>query len=196
MVDVLLFGAHPDDVEWGAGGIALLLQQRGVSFGIVDLTEGELGSRGTPAERAIEAQRAADFVGAVFRENLSMPDTALVDSPESRRQIATAIRKHRPRLVLAPYWEDRHPDHAAAANGLGLVSLQKHDFSAARDHFEKAVQLDPDLAEAQMNLGLLYEMAGDRAKARTHFENFLAKASPAQYRDIIPKVKQELSSLQ
>jgi Flp pilus assembly protein TadD len=87
------------------------------------------------------------------------------------------------------------PDHAAANNGLGLVSIQKHDFNAARGHFEKAVQLDPDLVEAQMNLGLLYEMAGDRARARTYFETFLAKASPAQYCDVIPKVKQELATL-
>ncbi len=88
------------------------------------------------------------------------------------------------------------PDQAAANNGLGLVSIQKHDFTAARGHFEKAVQLDPDLVEAQMNLGLLYEMAGDRARARTYFETFLAKASPVQYRDVIPKVKQELATLQ
>jgi Flp pilus assembly protein TadD len=88
------------------------------------------------------------------------------------------------------------PDQAAANNGLGLVSIQKHDFTAARGHFEKAVQLDPDLVEAQMNLGLLYEMAGDRARARMYFETFLAKASPVQYRDVIPKVKQELATLQ
>lgn len=114
MTDVLLFGAHPDDVEWGAGGLSLLLRERQVPFGIVDLTAGELGSRGTPEQRADEGSRAADFAGAAFRENVAMPDGGLVDSPESRRQIAAVIRKHRPRLVLAPYWQDRHPDHAAA----------------------------------------------------------------------------------
>src|SRR5689334_22950190 len=114
MVDVLLFGAHPDDVEWGAGGIALLLREKGVLFGVIDLTAGELGSRGTPEQRAIEAQSAAQYAGAAFRDNLAMPDGGLVDSPEARRQVAAAIRKHRPRLVLAPYWEVRHPDHAAA----------------------------------------------------------------------------------
>jgi choline-sulfatase len=88
------------------------------------------------------------------------------------------------------------PDNAAANNGLGLVSIQKQDMNTARGHFEKAVQLDPDLVEAQMNLGLIYEMAGDRAQARAHFETFLAKASPTQYRDVIPKVKQELATLQ
>jgi bacillithiol biosynthesis deacetylase BshB1 len=113
-VDVLLFGAHPDDVEWGLGGFCLLLRERGVSFAIVDLTRGEMGSRGTPAARGAEAEAAAEFLGAAARENLEMPDCGLADVPEMRRQIAAAVRRHRPQLVIAPYWEDRHPDHAAA----------------------------------------------------------------------------------
>jgi N-acetylglucosamine malate deacetylase 1 len=111
--DVLFFGAHPDDVEWGVGGIALLLRDRGISFAIVDLTNGEMGSRGTPEERKIEARSAADCLGAA-RETLNLPDCGLVDSPENRRLIASAVRRHRPRIVVAPLWEDRHPDHAAA----------------------------------------------------------------------------------
>jgi arylsulfatase A-like enzyme/Flp pilus assembly protein TadD len=87
-------------------------------------------------------------------------------------------------------------DYAAAQNGLGLVSIQKQDASSARRYFEKAVQLDPDLVEAHMNLGILYQMAGDRARARASFEQFLAKASPAQYASIIPRVRQELATLQ
>jgi bacillithiol biosynthesis deacetylase BshB1 len=112
-VDVLLFGAHPDDVEWGVGGIALLLRDRGISFAIIDLTNGEMGSRGTSEERKIEANSAADSLGAT-RATLNLPDCGLVDSPDSRRLIARAIRRHRPRIVIAPLWEDRHPDHAAA----------------------------------------------------------------------------------
>ncbi len=88
------------------------------------------------------------------------------------------------------------PGSAAANNGLGLVAIQKKDADAARSYFEKAAELDPDLVEAQMNLGLLYEMAGDRTRARQYFQAFLAKASPAHYGDIIPKVKQELATLQ
>jgi choline-sulfatase len=88
------------------------------------------------------------------------------------------------------------PDSAAGNNGLGLVAIQKHDMASAQTHFEKAVQIDPDLVEAQMNLGLIYEMAGDKARARACFEAFLAKASPTQYASIIPKVKQELATLQ
>ena len=113
-VDVLLFGAHPDEVEWGLGGLCLLLRERGVSFAIVDLTRGEMGSRGTPAARIAEADTAAEFLGAAARENLGMPDCGLADLPEMRRQIASAVRRYRPEIVIAPYWEDRHPDHAAA----------------------------------------------------------------------------------
>jgi bacillithiol biosynthesis deacetylase BshB1 len=113
-VDVLLFGAHPDDVEWGAGGIMLLLRQARVSFAIVDLTNGEMGSRGTEEERIKEAQEAAAFVGASERVSLNFPDCGLVDSPETRRHVAGAIRRFRPSIVLAPFWKDRHPDHEAA----------------------------------------------------------------------------------
>src|SRR6185312_3526095 len=123
-VAVLLFGAHPDDVEWGAGGIALLLRERGVSFSIVDLTEGEMGSRGTVEQRRREAGTAAESLGAASRENLALPDCGLVDSPETRRVVASAIRCHQPKLVIAPFWEDRHPDHAAA----GLITQNSRLF--------------------------------------------------------------------
>jgi choline-sulfatase len=86
-------------------------------------------------------------------------------------------------------------DYAAAYNGLGLIAIQRQDPSSARGYFEKAVQLDPDMVEAQLNLGLIYKMAGDRTRARACFETFLAKASPAQYREIIPKVREELTLL-
>ena len=115
-VDVLLFGAHPDDVEWGVGGTALKLQATGTSFGIVDLTRGEMGSRGTTEERDKEAEEAASWMGARFRVNLGLPDCGVIDSVENRKQIASAIRRWRPKMVLAPYWTDRHPDHAATGN--------------------------------------------------------------------------------
>jgi arylsulfatase A-like enzyme/Flp pilus assembly protein TadD len=86
-------------------------------------------------------------------------------------------------------------DYAAAQNGMGLVCIQKQDPAAARGYFERAAQLDPELVEVHMNLGLIYEMAGDKARARASFEKFLAKASPAQYGNIIPRVRQELASL-
>ena len=109
-----MFGAHPDDVEWAAGGIALRLQDEHVPFAIVDMTNGEMGSRGTVAQRKVEARKAADYLGISIRENMNLPDGGLVDSPDNRRLIAGAIRRHKPRVVMAPLWDDRHPDHAAA----------------------------------------------------------------------------------
>jgi arylsulfatase A-like enzyme/Flp pilus assembly protein TadD len=91
---------------------------------------------------------------------------------------------------------DSDPDSAAGHNGLGLIAIQKHDMATAQTQFERAVQLDPDLVEAQMNLGLIYEMAGDKLRARACFQAFLAKASRKQYGSVIPKVKQELATLQ
>jgi choline-sulfatase len=86
-------------------------------------------------------------------------------------------------------------DSATAQNGLGLIAIQRRDPQTARGYFERAVQLDPDLLEAQVNLGLIYEMEGDRERARLCFEAFLAKASPAQYATVIPKVRHELAAL-
>jgi len=130
-VDVLLFGAHPDDVEWGAGGTALLLKQQGLRFAFVDLTAGEMGSRGTPWDRNAEAVAAAIFAGAEERETLELPDCGLEDNPETRRLIATMIRRFQPRVVMAPYWEDRHPDHAATGaivrNSALFCTLKKLD---------------------------------------------------------------------
>lgn len=114
MTDVLLFGAHPDDVEWAIGGIALLLRDSGASMALVDMTNGEMGSRGTVEDRKVEARAAANTLRAVARENLHLPDCGLIDSFESRRLVASAVRRHRPKVVVAPLWEDRHPDHAAA----------------------------------------------------------------------------------
>jgi choline-sulfatase len=87
------------------------------------------------------------------------------------------------------------PTSAAAYNGMGLIVIQRQDAAQARGYFEKAVQLDPDLIEAQLNLGLIYRMAGESAKARACFEAFLAKASPAQYGEVIPKVREALAEL-
>jgi choline-sulfatase len=87
-------------------------------------------------------------------------------------------------------------EYAPAHNGLGLVAIQKQDLPAARGHFEKAVQLDPDLLEAQLNLGRIYKIMGAKARARACFKAFLAKASPAEYGEIIPKVREELAAMQ
>jgi bacillithiol biosynthesis deacetylase BshB1 len=122
-VDVLFFGAHPDDVEWGAGGIVLLLHDSCVSFAIVDMTKGELGSRGTPEKRKAEATAASEFLGAQARDNLGLPDGGIQDTPQNRLLVASTIRRYRPKIVVAPLWEDRHPDHAAAGQTIRNSAL-------------------------------------------------------------------------
>lgn len=114
LLDVLAFGAHPDDVELGCGGTMLRLADAGLRLGVVDLTAGERGSRGDAATRAAEAARAAVQMQLAVREALAYPDTELAPSMELRKSIVAAIRRHRPRIVLAPMPHDLHPDHAAA----------------------------------------------------------------------------------
>jgi len=112
VLDALFFGAHPDDVELTSGGLAALLAAQGHRVGIVDLTRGECGSRGTVEERAAEAQEAARRLGAAARETLGLPDTALDRRDRTQlRAVVECLRRHRPRLVVAPDREDPHPDH-------------------------------------------------------------------------------------
>jgi choline-sulfatase len=173
----------------GRYGDALRLYQTALQHGVEN---GRLHSRIADLElRRGDKDRAIVEYEKAARFNPSDLDsqTNLATAYLERGRIADAER-------VFNFVVTNDPDHAAANNGLGLVAIQKRDFNDARGHFEKAVRSDADLVEAQMNLGLLYEMAGDRARARTYFEAFLAKASPAQYRDVIPKVKQELATLQ
>jgi bacillithiol biosynthesis deacetylase BshB1 len=117
-LDVLAIGAHPDDVELGCGGTILRLTDAGRRVGVLDLTRGEKGSRGTAKTRAAEAKKAAKFAGLALRETLSFPDTELEPTMELRKAIVAALRRHRPTIVLAPTPDDLHPDHAAAARAV------------------------------------------------------------------------------
>jgi bacillithiol biosynthesis deacetylase BshB1 len=114
-VDVLAFGPHPDDVEMCAGGWMLKLRDQGRRVAVVDFTRGEAASRGTPAGREEEVAAASAIMGLAGRENLALPDTGLEVTPAMASEVAGAIRKWRPRLVLGPCPEDLHPDHVAAA---------------------------------------------------------------------------------
>lgn len=118
-VDVLAFGAHPDDVELGCGGTCAALAARGHAFGIVDLTRGEMATRGTPEIRAREAAEAARVLGARFRANLDLGDGDLKTDRAAQLRVVEAVRRARPRLVLAPWTEDRHPDHERAGRLVG-----------------------------------------------------------------------------
>jgi len=117
-LDLLAFGPHPDDLEIGLGGTIAKHAALGYSVGLCDLTDGELGSNGTVEERRTEALAAAAVLGAVWRERLGWPDGEIGPTPEMTRQAASLIRRHRPRSVAVPHWEDRHPDHVAASQVL------------------------------------------------------------------------------
>ena len=114
IVDVLAVGAHPDDVELGCGGLLHKLTQAGKRVAILDLTRGEMSTRGTPEERAVEAERAAAVLGVAERANAGLPDGGLANTPEQRLAVIGLIRQFRPKLLLTLMTPDRHPDHAAA----------------------------------------------------------------------------------
>lgn len=113
-VDVLAISAHPDDVELTCGGTLVRLKARGHRFGIVDLTRGEMGTRGTPEIRAAEARRAAEILGAEFRDTLDLGDGGLAGGREAELAVIEVIRREKPRIVLTPFPDDRHPDHRRA----------------------------------------------------------------------------------
>ena len=111
-LEYLAFGAHPDDVELGCGGTLAKLVSEGNKVGIIDLTQGELGTRGTAETRRQEAQSAMEILGISVRENLKMKDGFLVNSEEYQMRIVEMLRKYRPEIVFANAIDDRHPDHA------------------------------------------------------------------------------------
>jgi bacillithiol biosynthesis deacetylase BshB1 len=110
-VDVMAFGAHPDDIELGCGGTLIKLVDTGHTVVMVDMVRGELSTRGTLETRKAEAARAAVIIGATARENLALQDGNVHTSAESKRKVAEVVRKYRPHMVLIPYYQDRHPDH-------------------------------------------------------------------------------------
>ena len=129
-VDVLAIAAHRDDVEQTCGGTLLVQKALGWRTGILDLTQGEGGTRGSAAERAAEAAEAAQILGVIHREALDLPDSNVQNTLENRLKIAAVLRRLRPRVVILPYWQGRHPDHYTSATlgyeacfAAGLASL-------------------------------------------------------------------------
>lgn len=110
--DVLAIAAHRDDVEQTCGGTLLRMASRGLRTAILDLTQGEAGTRGSAEERAREAEDAARILGVGWRQALTFPDGAIEDTIQNRIAIARVLRTLRPRVVILPYWQARHPDHA------------------------------------------------------------------------------------
>src|SRR5919201_1393965 len=130
-IDLLVFGPHPDDLEIGLGGTVARHTAAGDRVGLCDLTEGELASNGTVDERRTEAAAAARVLGAIFRENLKWPDGGIEPTPALVRSAVDLIRRHRPRAIAIPYWDDRHPDHVAASH-----VLRRAAFTSALRRYE------------------------------------------------------------
>lgn len=130
-VDALAIAAHPDDVEQTCGGTLMRLAESGYRTGVLDLTAGDMGTRGTPEQRLEESDRAAQVMRCKFRGNMHMPDARLENSLAARVSVAAEIRKLKPRLVILPYWQGRHPDHYTASaigyEGAFLAGLKKLD---------------------------------------------------------------------
>lgn len=110
-LDILIFGAHADDAEIGMAGTIAKHVEAGLKVGICDLTQAEMSSNGTPELRMQEAEAASSVLGLTLRTNLGLPDRGLYITPEHVAALTSVIREFAPRVVFAPYWEDRHPDH-------------------------------------------------------------------------------------
>lgn len=114
-LDILAIAAHRDDAEQTCGGTLLKMAQLGHCTGILDLTQGEMGTRGTAEDRAREAEEAARLLRVSWRQALDIPDGRVENTWENRLKVARVIREQRPRVVILPYWKGRHPDHYTAA---------------------------------------------------------------------------------
>jgi bacillithiol biosynthesis deacetylase BshB1 len=130
-LDILAIAAHRDDVEQTCGGTLLKAAQNGQRTGILDLTQGEMGTRGTADDRGREAADAAKILGATWRRALDIPDGRVENTWENRLKVAAAIRETRPRVLILPYWKGRHPDHYTASvlgyEACFLAGLKKLD---------------------------------------------------------------------
>ena len=130
-LDVLALAAHPDDVEQTCGGTLIRMAEMGYRTGVLDLTAGDMGTRGTPEQRVAESEVAGKLMLVAQRENMHFPDARLENNISARMSLAVKIRELRPRVVILPYWQGRHPDHYRAAE-LGyeacfLAGLKKID---------------------------------------------------------------------
>lgn len=128
-LDWLCLAPHPDDAEIGAGGTLIRLARAGKAVGILEMSRGEMGTQGTPQDRAAECVEAASIMGLGWRGQLGLPDGGLADTPENAHALATALRAVRPRVLVVPHHLDRHPDHFGtyqlAKRAVHLTALKK-----------------------------------------------------------------------
>jgi len=130
-LDVLAVFSHPDDAELTMAGTLFKLRAQGYRTGVIDMTRGEMGTRGTPEIRAKEALDAAALMGLSLRSNLGLPDGRITANDESRQALVRVFRRHRPKVVFTSHWDDPHPDHAATCaivrESARLASIRRYD---------------------------------------------------------------------
>lgn len=137
-LDVLAVFSHPDDAELTVAGTLLKLKRLGYRTGVVDVTCGEMGTRGSVEQRAEEARRAAEVMRLDVRLNLELPDGHVHVTEEARRRMVRVLRRHKPKIVLTAHWDDPHPDHAATARivreAARLASMRRYDEEFGQAH--------------------------------------------------------------
>ena len=151
-LDILAIAAHRDDVEQTCGGTLLKMAQRGQRTGVLDLTQGEMGTRGSAEDRAREAAEAARILGVGWRRALDIPDGRVENTWQNRLKVASVIRETRPRVVILPYWKGRHPDHytcsvlgyeACFLAGLAKLALSPQLSAVSQTAADKGESLAP-----------------------------------------------------
>ena len=192
-LDVLVVAAHPDDAEISVGGTLLRLARAGRKIGVVDLTRGEMGTRGSAADRARETEAANAILGLAVRHNLELPDGRVEATVEARERLAAIVREHQPEVLLAHHTDDLHPDHRAAGeiaraawylSGLARLAGPGGDRPVRRPrrlyHFMGHLPFDPTFVvdigsvwEEKVRLVRCYSTQLAPAGARDRGEHFL-----------------------
>lgn len=193
-LDVLAVFSHPDDAELTAAGTLLKMKSLGYRTGVLDMTRGEMGTRGTPEQRAEEAREAARIMRLDVRLNLEQPDGHVWRTEEARTAMVRVIRAYKPKVILTAHWDDPHPDHAATAHiareAARLASMRRYDEAAGQD----AVRM-PALAHAVYSRLVvpsfvvdITEFVEDKLRAiRAHRSQFYDPAS----KDPITRISEE-----
>src|ERR1700722_2188970 len=185
-LEILAIAAHRDDVEQTCGGTLLKMAQRGQRTGILDLTQGEMGTRGSADDRAREAADAAKILGVEWRRALDIPDGRVENTWENRLKVASVIREMRPRVVILPYWKGRHPDHYTTSvlgyEACFLAGLAK-------------LALGSQLALSQVNSGGESKLLGPHRPFKIIYATLYYDVRPTFVVDITPQFEQKFSSI-
>jgi bacillithiol biosynthesis deacetylase BshB1 len=205
-IDVLAIAAHRDDVEQTCGGTLLRMASRGLRTAILDLTQGEAGTRGSAEDRAREAAEAARLLGVSWRQALDLPDGAVENTLENRLKIVRVLRQLRPRVVILPYWQARHPDHAMVAT-LGydscfLSGLAKAPVPDEEEHPPvKGTGFSPYVESASSTRALAHEGRSSEPSMTPHrpfkivYAGLYADVRPSFIVDIAPFIEQRHAAL-